>query len=160
MIEHWEWIDGWKDMYKISDLGRVYSIRSGQFLKAIKCSNGYHAVNLTKHGVREQHVIHRGVLTAFVGECPEGTEGCHGDGDRGNNYLTNLRWDTRKNNHQDKWKHGTYQIGENASHSKLTNKAVLEIRASDKSARELAEIYGVGKTTIFRARHKLTFGHI
>lgn len=159
-IEIWEWIKGWEGLYLISSFGRVYSERSSKKLKILKCNNGYYAVNLTRPKERKQEMIHRLVLTAFSGLCPNGMEGCHNDGDRSNNNIDNLRWDTRKNNHADKLTHGTYQVGENASHHKLTNKAVLEIRESDKTEKELAKIYGVGSSTIHRAKHKKTFGHI
>jgi len=158
--ETWRCIKGWENVYKVSNLGEVYSIRSSKKLKILKCNNGYYAVNLTRKGEREQKAIHRAVLESFRGKCPENMEGCHNDGNRRNNCLSNLRWDTRKNNHADKKRHGTYQIGESASHYKLTNKAVLEIRASNKTERELAEIYGVGSSTIHRAKHKKVFSHI
>jgi hypothetical protein len=52
--------------------------------------------------------VHRLVLEAFVGPCPEGMVGCHNDGDPLNNRLDNLRWDTPSNNERDKWVHGTH----------------------------------------------------
>lgn len=48
------------------------------------------------------------MLTAFVGPCPDGMEGCHNDGDPHNNRLDNLRWDTRANNARDAIRHGTH----------------------------------------------------
>lgn len=53
-------------------------------------------------------LVHRLVLEAFVGPCPEGMEGCHGDGDPTNNSLGNLRWDTATSNQLDKVRHGTH----------------------------------------------------
>lgn len=52
--------------------------------------------------------IHRLVLEAFVGPCPAGLEGCHGDGDASNNRLENLRWDTPSENNYDSVRHGTH----------------------------------------------------
>lgn len=51
--------------------------------------------------------VHRLVLEAFVGPCPDGTVGCHNDGDTTNNSVGNLRWDTPGANNRDKRTHGT-----------------------------------------------------
>lgn len=72
--------------------------------------------------------VHRLVLLAFVGPCPEGMEACHNDGDSTNNSLSNLRWDTPKNNHADKKKHGTVNLGEENPSAKLTEEQVRMIR--------------------------------
>lgn len=51
--------------------------------------------------------IHHLVLEAFVGPRPDGLETCHNDGVPANNWLTNLRWDTKPNNAKDRRVHGT-----------------------------------------------------
>ncbi|QOV97160.1 HNH endonuclease [Rhodococcus pyridinivorans] len=51
--------------------------------------------------------VHRLVLEAFTGPCPDGMVGCHNDGDTTNNRLDNLRWDTPGANNRDKRTHGT-----------------------------------------------------
>lgn len=51
--------------------------------------------------------VHRLVLEAFVGPCPGGCVGCHGNGDTTDNRLVNLRWDTPGANNRDKREHGT-----------------------------------------------------
>lgn len=56
--------------------------------------------------------VHRIVAEAFLGPPPfPAAEVCHGDGNRHNNCASNLRWDTRSNNHRDKVKHGTHNWG-------------------------------------------------
>jgi len=52
--------------------------------------------------------VHRLVLEAFVGPCPEGMECRHLDGDPSNNRLENLRWGTPAENTEDKRKHGRH----------------------------------------------------
>lgn len=68
----------------------------------------HHSVCLIVGGRRYWRQVHRLVLTAFVGPCPDGLEGCHDDGMPGNNHVRNLRWDTRGNNHLDQVRHGTH----------------------------------------------------
>lgn len=73
--------------------------------------------------------VHRLVLEHFFGPCPLGMECCHEDGDASNNHISNLRWDTRSANNQDKKRHGTFMIGERHGMAIFTEKAVRDIRA-------------------------------
>ena len=99
-------------------------------------------------------LLHRLVLTAFVGPCPEGMEACHNDGTRNNNHVDNLRWDTRTNNNLDKRKHGTAvgMPGETHPMSKLSNQDVVRIKEKLKQGgfkkKELAEMFHVSASTI------------
>jgi hypothetical protein len=63
--------------------------------------------------------LHRLVLEVFVGPCPPGMECCHGDGNTANNALSNLRWGTRKDNADDKARHGTHLFGSACPWAKL-----------------------------------------
>lgn len=106
MTERWAEILDFP-LYEVSDLGRVRSFArssEGKILRPKKAGKGYRAVCL---GRRNYRYIHRLVLQSFVGECPEGMEGCHGDGDKANNSLENLRWDYPSENNRDKAAHGT-----------------------------------------------------
>jgi len=143
--EVWKNISGYDGVYQISTLGRVRSITRevtyieygkqrkkriwGQIL--IPTLNKRHKrmfKGFWKNAEAKQFYIHRLVLSEFVGPCPAGMEGCHNDGNAFNNRVENLRWDTCKNNHNDKKKHGTVLYGERNHASKLTDKDVLNIR--------------------------------
>lgn len=54
--------------------------------------------------------VHRLVLEAFVGPCPEGMEALHGNAIRNDNRLCNLRWDTKSENSQDRVRHGHHHL--------------------------------------------------
>ena len=89
--------------------GRTYT-HKGRVLKARVNKLGYWRVNLSVKGIRrDAQNVHRLVLEAFTGPCPVGMEGCHGDGDRSNNHINNLRWDTPVSNMADRSNHGTYR---------------------------------------------------
>ena len=109
--EIWKPIPGYTN-YKVSNLGRVKSIYrascknqffEGRILTPIRNNGGYLKVNLSKDGVRKEGKIHRLVLSAFVGECPEGMVVNHIDEDKTNNCLSNLEYVTPKENSN----HGT-----------------------------------------------------
>ncbi len=82
------------------------------------------------HGRKVVARVHRVVMEAFVGPCPDGMEVCHGDGDPMNARLDNLRYDTRKANHADKKRHGTSNSGSRHGNSKLTEDQVLRMRSN------------------------------
>src|SRR5690242_11046966 len=97
--------------YEVSDRGRARSLDRvrvnirgvrcryrGQPLRTWPARKGYLMVRL---GAGRAYAVHRLVLSAFVGPCPDGMEGCHNDGDTANARLTNLRWDTHAENQAD-----------------------------------------------------------
>jgi hypothetical protein len=110
------------------------------------------SVKLCRDGVIHKFAVHRLVLTAFVGPCPDGMEACHfPDPSSANCRLENLRWDTKQGNMADKVRHGTDPKGERNPRAKLTREQVAEIRSRaghGESRRSLARRYGVGRTTI------------
>jgi hypothetical protein len=114
---------------------------------------GYHLYGLQRGGRRYNRTAHRLVLEAFVGPRPPGTECCHGDGNRGNNALANLRWDTRKSNHADALRHGTHPRGEGHGNATMTEadvEAVAVLLAEGFSRTEVALQTGVDLGTVSR----------
>lgn len=174
-LEEWRPVMDWEGLYEVSSLGRIRSFeRTGihgrgistypsKILKQIKATSNYVVVNLTdnsdpnKPRRRKQVSIHRAVLEAFVGPCPKDMEGCHNNGVRSDCRLSNLRWDTRPNNHADKWLHGTQQTGINNPAAALTAREVRLIRDSSDTHTALANRLGVSRRTIHNCRSGLTY---
>ena len=107
--ETWKEVVGFPD-YEVSDLGRVRGLsrldtigrqRRERVRKASPKLARYVQISLRSCGKTFVRRIHRVVLEAFRGPCPEGLEGCHNDGYRRNNALQNLRWDTHQSNMDD-----------------------------------------------------------
>lgn len=112
----WRAIPGYEGLYEVSNHGQVRSLdrvtAQGVSIKGrIRCCGpnayGYPTLALNKDGARKIQLVHRLVLLAFVGPCPEGHEGLHADGTRNNNRLDNLSYGTRSDNVRDSLKHGT-----------------------------------------------------
>lgn len=115
--ETWKPVVGYEGLYEVSNLGRVKRIavgpgaRAGRILKARRLNGGHLTLGLYRDGKREKFLVHRLVLLAFVGPCPDGMQGCHApDPDPSNNRLSNLRWDTQSENEFDKVKHGAHYL--------------------------------------------------
>ena len=117
--EAWKPIPGYEGLYEVSDLGRVKSLAKTlphakygsrrwpeKVLKAITNNSGHLYVRLWKDKRQTKSYVHRLVLEAFVGPCPEGMEACHWDDDPTNNHIDNLRWGTRTNNMVDMVRNG------------------------------------------------------
>jgi len=117
--ETWLPIPGFEGSYEVSDYGGVRSldrtiqrsdgliVRLEGRMLAIHIHNGYPTIRLAHGNRRLTFGVHRLVLLAFVGPSPDGMEACHNDGDRSNNVLSNLRWDSRSENNKDRIRHGT-----------------------------------------------------
>lgn len=148
--------------YRISDKGKI--INPDNSIKSYsKDRLGYGKVSFTVNNKQTSRLLHRLILIAFKGDCPEGMEGCHNDGNPSNNTLENLRWDTRKNNHADKKKHGTWQGGEKNNASKLKEYQVLEIREMHKkglSTYKIAAKYKMAQSIIWYIVNRVSWKHI
>lgn len=119
MSEHWRPVLCYEGFYEVSDLGRVRSlprevqngrgamVAGGVLLRPTSDRGGRYVVSLSVRNRAACRSVHRLVLEAFVGPRPAGMEACHGDGDPGNNRLSNLRWDTHESNMDDQRRHGT-----------------------------------------------------
>ena len=163
--EYWKPVVGWEDFYEVSDQGRVRClprkwVPQARTLKVVHSLGKYPQVGLCKPGLHLTRMVHQLVAESFIGPCPERMEVCHCDGDRSNNKLPNLRYDTRRNNHADKAAHGTMARGETCGQSKLKEADVLAIRASDLSASELARQFNVTYANIYAILKRKSWKHI
>ena len=126
-------------------------------------SDGYLKVALFRDHKKFNKRVHQLVLITFIGPCPAGMQGCHNDNDRTNNIPTNLRWDTRKNNFQDRLLHGTWPSGSNSGGAKLNDSQVNEIRclyAQGTPQTSLCKTYSVSKCQIGRIVRNESWKHL
>jgi len=143
-------IPGFSDYFATKD-GQIISTKSGldRILRPGKATQvGYLLVVLCRDGKTFNRLVHRLVLLAFVGPCPEGMECCHNNGNPADNRLENLRWDTKSANQKDRILHGTTNRGSNSKQAKLTEEQVLEIYKSKDKQTELAALFGVTNKAI------------
>lgn len=117
MIERWKDIPGWEGYYQVSNLGGVQSLprkntrgyrMQGRVLRPTEMAGGHLQIRLSRGNKEHSRLVHRLVLLAFRGPCPQGMEGCHRNGNPADNRLTNLRWGTPSSNVLDSVRHGTH----------------------------------------------------
>jgi hypothetical protein len=169
--ETWLDIPGWTGYYQVSNLGRVRSVertiiradgkkktfQSKVLANTMNQKRGYQQVSLSKENTRTTTYVHRLVAVAFLGNFSETSEVCHNDGDKTNNNIANLRWDTRSGNAADKLRHGTSNRGERHGNAKLLEAAAIEIKTSPLSYSVLAKRFGVSTSTVYRIKQGLNW---
>lgn len=170
MNETWNPVVGFEGWYEVSDQGRVRSLDRdlepcqtrhggtrvmryrGRILRPRPDRRGYFRVSIARGNSRRDRYIAHLVLEAFVGPRPEGMEACHDNGNKIDNALSNLRWDTAVANQHDKRRHGTHGEGEKHSGAKLNSLKVRIIRrlaeCGEFTSKEISEMFHVSARTI------------
>lgn len=114
MKEVWKDIEGYEGLYQISNLGNVKSLDrtqiqkrgdlyynkkyKGQIIKSHLTHRGYCAVGVTKHNRHKNFSVHRLVARAFIPNPENKPEVNHIDGNKQNNRVDNLEWNTSSEN--------------------------------------------------------------
>lgn len=168
--ECWLPVPGWEGLYEVSDLGRVRSLPrrgthknrlyGGKLLKPSVNAYGYYVVGLCRDRTMLLRFVHRLVLSAFAGPCPDGMEARHGPGGSLDNRLANLCWGTPSDNQMDRVRDGTTNRGERSANAKLTQEIVEECRrrfAAGESQSALAREFGVVVSTMHEAIRGITW---
>lgn len=94
--EIWKDIIGFEGLYKVSNLGNVFSIRNNINLKKCFDKDKYHQVTLTVNGKSKSKRVHRLVIEAFEGKSSLHVD--HINGVKTDNRLSNLRYVTPRIN--------------------------------------------------------------
>ena len=167
IAEEWRPVVGWEGLYEVSNCGRVRSIYrghgSGRIINGALDHLGRRNLLLCRGPIRKNARAHTLVLTAFVGNKPAGMQCCHNDGNPSNNHISNLRWDTPKNNQADRIRHGTNLCGVQMHLAKLNPEKVREIRrkrAEGMTLEALGFEYGVDHAAIWLVAKGRTWRHV
>ena len=153
------WLDivGYENLYRISDSGEVFSVRTNKILKPSIGRDGYSKVILSVNNKRKTFRVNRLVATAFVDNLENKPIVNHIDGNKLNNCSNNLEWVTERENAIHASKIGLLR-GKNGEFNpmcKLTKDQVDEIRKTykkgshDANARILADRFNVSDSTIW-----------
>ena len=103
MQEIWKDIEGYENLYQVSNLGRVKSLGNGgsnskeRILKQLN-KNGYFGVCLCKEGKTKCFDIHRLVASEFIPNLDNLPMVNHKDECKANNRVDNLEWCSAKYN--------------------------------------------------------------
>lgn len=175
--ELWKPISGYSD-YQISSLGRVRSLekRIHVAASAAGCAFvrtqrekllrpiGNACVTLYRRGIPKRMGIPRLVALAFIGKPPKGKPYVlHGDDDRTNNQVGNLRWGSHQDNMDDKTLRDRQVKGTAVSISVLRPVDVRKIRKlllAGNTHASIADAFNISKSTVGQIHRGVTWVHI
>jgi len=177
MKEIWKPVKGYECQYEVSSFGRVKSLARTKIIKGggvqpvceriLKYGiykNSYAVVVLCNPPSKRTCKVHRLVLEAFIGVRPIGFDGSHIDGNKHNNNIKNLCWESKKDNSKRKRNHGTFPSGVKNGNSKLTEDKVVKIRELYESGywtqEALGRWFNVRASSIGNIISKRTWRHI
>jgi len=134
-----------KDLYTITDEGKVYSDNTGIMKTRNRAGSEYQIINfMTIDGKKKCFRLHRLVMMAFRPiEHPEEWEVNHIDGNKKNNNLSNLEWCTSHDNQVHAYKMGLQksQKGKTKKMRRLNEeevKKIIQLRAEGYSYNRIA----------------------
>jgi hypothetical protein len=146
-------IDGWPGYWIYSD-GRIWSDRAnGRFLVKTITFRGYVRYTLCKNGKQKAIVAHRLVAEAFIPNPENKPQVNHINGNKLDNRVENLEWNTAKENMRHAIAAGLIDnTKERSKVSKLTEKKALEIveliKKGELSSEQISKMYNVSRHTI------------
>ena len=157
-MQNWKPIIGYEGIYEINEVGTVRRIKTSPgarrgHIMQWSFTGKYYQVNLSKDGVNHHCLVHRLVALNFIPNFdPARTCINHKDSNPANNHIDNLEWVTHGENSRHAARNGRMARGERHGMSKLTEKAVREIRIRHSfrkvTQKMLAEEYNVSLGTI------------
>lgn len=91
MKEVWKDVKGFEGLYKISNLGKIKSLRYNKILSEKTSKGDYITATLFDGNGGKRNVrIHTLVAENFIGDIPKGYQVHHKDGNKQNNFVGNL----------------------------------------------------------------------
>jgi len=167
----WKALPEWEGWYEVSDRGQVRSVDrivtfsdgrkryyKGVLLSTYQDKFGYLKVTLKRNGKDFRAHVHTLVARTFHGVRPKGYVVRHKDGNYLRNNKGNLAYGTVKENAADMLLHGTRLRGVGCHNAVLNEDKVRAIRAAKGTIAELAEHFGVSRTTLWNVQNRKRWG--
>jgi len=164
MKEEWKDINGYKGVYKISNLGRLKSLHFGKERIRIPspCKCGYFCILLQYKGNIKSYRIHRLVAEYFLPNKLQTVN--HKNGIKTDNRAINLEWCTQSENCKHAYRTGlkSRPIGESHPNAKITEEQASEIKIMGVrfNAREISKKFNLSLSHISHIISGKRWGHL
>ncbi len=170
MEEIWKDVVGWVNWYKVSNMGRIKSVRSGcgtwigRILKPYKDKKGYLIVKLCKNNVDTSMRVNRLVAMTFL-DNPHNKELVHHkNAIKDHNWSDNLEWVTNSENQLYAANDFGNSRGERCGKAKLKEFEVLEILKLTKTTNlthaSISKQYNISVQTVHNISMRRTWRHL
>lgn len=151
-MEYWKDIKGFRELYQVSNLGRVRRKDTHKILRLLTVTKGYKSVRLyyTKHDATTKKV-HRLVAEYFIQNPLNLPQVNHIDGNKSNNKVSNLEWCTNEYNMNHALVTSLIKVGEERFSSKCTEKSLLYVQSLINygfTIKQLSIIYCISKNSM------------
>jgi|TARA_R110000851_G_scaffold326179_1_gene494617 hypothetical protein len=167
MVREWEFIKGYEGRYLVNRSGQVKSLvrKNPIILKETINSHGYCYVILSDiSGNTKSKKIHRLVAETFIVNEDNKFTVNHIDGDKLNNYIGNLEWNTQTENSNHSFENGLSKSGEDHPLSKLSKQDVESIRLlwndGNLFQKDIAKRYNTSQSIVSRIVNGKIWKHI
>lgn len=144
--------------------GKVNYVLKEKILKNRTDSKGYEYISLRKNEKEYKFRIHRLVAMMFLSNYSEKLTVNHIDGNKKNNYYSNLECISLSENIKHAKENKLHAYGTRQHNSKLNDLIVSEIRSKyiprKVTIKQLSSIYKVSEQIIFDVIHKNTWKHV
>lgn len=139
MSEEWLKVKGFNN-YEVSNTGKLRNIVTGLLLKLAIDRYGYYKIQLREKELNKYTTIHRLVAETFIPNPENKPQVNHIDGNKLNNYVSNLEWATPSENIKHSY---LYKLNNNTNRVKITNieNGIVNTFSSVKSLAKWLNIY-------------------
>jgi uncharacterized protein YerC len=159
-------VKDYEGLYFVNEIGEVFSYpkktRKGiRKLLTNKHKQGYSLIDLCKDGKVKKHLVHRLVAVAFLDNIDNKEQVNHINGNKEDNRVENLEWNTRSENQIHSIRLGLRTtIGEKNSQSKINSKQVILILNDNRPYKEIQQDYKISISTISDIKRGYSWTHI
>lgn len=159
----WKKVMGY-EKYEVSNNGEVRNYITKNEKSINDHNSGYLATTFCKNGKPKTFLLHRLVALHFI-DNPENKR-CinHKDGNKHNNNVENLEWNTHKENNDHAFRNGLKNPakGDKNASTKLTKEQVLQIREIGYSMtqRDISKLFNISNSVVYNIRANKIWKHI
>jgi hypothetical protein len=156
-MEIWRDVTGYEGIYQVSNYGKVKSLykKQANIVTPHIDKKGYHIIRLWRGGNQDTRLLHRLVAQAFVPNHANKPHINHKDGNKSNNYWSNLEWCTPSENNKHSFAIGlkTITAKQKARASQANSKPIYQLDRFNNIVRRWPSITLAAKTLGFSLQH-------
>jgi hypothetical protein len=159
-LEYFKDVPGYEGLYKVSNCGRVYSVRRQKLFSPSRSTDGYLRVIFRVNKIEKSRTVHSLVMEAFRGARPPNAVINHLNFKRDDNNLANLEYTSINGNHHYSYVRGRYEKKSASCDDRFSPEQIRYIRDSEKTDSELSLELKTAKSFINKIRRRKNYAWV